>query len=152
MEPIKKIYDEFLTVNTPVELITEDYCKSSVETNVSSLAFVPDEFLTQELILRAIMIDPNAIQYVSWSKLTPELCMAAVSRDWKLLKRVPIELRTEELCLEACKQNPMAILHVKKQTQNLSDYVIGKNPKMFKYIEDKYLTSEICKKAMSDCV
>lgn len=72
--------------------------------NKVSLRCIPEPLRTPELCVRAVRVNPEALDYVPDNIKTPEFCMMAVKRHWQALKFVPEQWLTEDICMAALLQ------------------------------------------------
>lgn len=86
------------------------------------LAYVPPEFLTPEICMKAVIGNPLSLQYVPKEFLNPIICEKATVGDSRSLRFVPQKYKTQEMCMSCFAESVEA----------------------FPYIPKKYLTIEMC--------
>ena len=92
--------------------ITYEMCLVAVEKTGYSLEYVPVEFRTRELILKAVKRNGEAIRFVSEEQITEEMCRVAVQQTGLALMYVPSEFKTHDLCAQAVEDEPEVIKYV----------------------------------------
>ena len=70
---------------------------------------VTKQYLTKALIIKALGLYGDTLQYIDIDIQTPELCYIAVKQTGFALKFVKDEYKTYELCLMAVKDNGYAL-------------------------------------------
>ena len=84
------------------------------------IKYVPERYMTPELVQISFNISPCCIDSVLEEYLTEELCMLSVRNDGKSIRFIPSELVNKELVEAALEQSPRAIEFVppRFQTKN----------------------------------
>lgn len=90
----------------PRQFRTEDLCLRAVDIDGAALRDVPDEVKTYDICYRAIRHNGTELDCVPYRFLDEQMCLAAVSDDGEALRSVPEHLKTEELCWIAMRTRP----------------------------------------------
>lgn len=128
--------------NTSIQTYTR--CLEAVKYNPSTIAYINDEYKTNELYMEALSRDGFILKQIA--NKTPELCKLAVSTCGLVLKWVPEQ--TQELCDLAVKQDISAFYYVKDEfkTPELCMHVVKKDGLQLSLIENQ--TIELCREAI----
>ncbi len=112
------------------------------------IAFVPNEFLTKELLEKCVRYSPLSLRDVPSKKKTKELVKLAVSLNGLALKYVPPRWYTEEMVAIALENNSLAIKYVPANyiTQELCDRLFDTDYRTFPYFPENFVTFEMCLK------
>ena len=125
------------------ENITPELCWKSVKYDGAMIFYVPEEYLTQELLDEAVIVKPPSRGTYPIIYMTAEMCMPAVSRKGELLKYVPKQIHTPELCNAAIYNYPLAIQWATR-TQELCENAVKLNPKAIVDVDLEFKTQEMC--------
>ena len=140
-----------------IKVWSEELAKAVVEEKGSNLKYVPEKYMTDDIINVAAR-DPASLPWIPKEKRTAEIILTAVKKLGSMLahvepdqelcdmateenpdniKYVPEEYQTKEIIWKALRHNPSNIEHVKKQTKEMEEYVVKKNPELVYYIKNK---------------
>ena len=126
--------------NVELRTITiEDVSKNGLLLNC-----IPMEFRTDEMCIKAIAQNPEALQFVpnDKKKLFEKIICYNKKKitDWRELQY--IENQTEEMCLEAVKQNGYALEYVENQTEEICFEAVKQNGRALQFVKNQ--TENIC--------
>ena len=71
--------------------------------NIDMIEYIPDDFITAELALKAVSHNGMNIRYIPDELIDFHLCEIAVDQNGCSLEFIPNEFKTEELCITALK-------------------------------------------------
>lgn len=110
------------------------------------IAFVPSEYLTKELMTKAVEKFPLCIKDIPSNRMTKALSVAAVKKNALALRFVPRKFVTEEMALTAIDQHAWAIRFVPEEflTKEICDDCFKKDMSLMAYFPLKYITREMC--------
>lgn len=113
------------------------------------IALVPKDFLSDELIKKAVSYSPFCFRDIDGRKITKELAFLAVKTNGLSLKYLPDRYLTGEFASLAIESEPMSIQYIPKSfiTQELCDKCLKKNYMSFAYIPEEFITESMCLKA-----
>lgn len=119
-----------------------------IETFQSNVFYKPDkiESMSENVIIAAIISNPDLLEKLSVEKQTKKICYAALNSDGLSLKY--IKNQTKKICKIALKQNGLALEFVKKELldNEIYEIAIRTTPKAIKFVQNK--TIELCALAM----
>jgi len=153
--------------------MTPELATYIVEREIHAFKFIPDEFKTPELSLKAVTLSGRNLEFVP--NKTQEICTMANNQSSSAFQFVPIEFRDEEvyykaiqngsiqlkdipvnniskrMCLTSVKQQSTTIDSVPKKYKTLEFYleVFESNKNIFKNIPKEILTDNICTRALN---
>lgn len=112
------------------------------------IAFVPEKFMSDELLIKSVTYSPFCIKDIPNRKLTKELINIAVSNNGLSLEFVPRKRITNKIVNLAVSSDPLALQYVPKKyiNQELSNYAFELDYHSFSYIPEEYITVEMCLK------
>ena len=90
----------------------------------SLLSFIPQKFLTEELVERAVKLRPSE------------------------LRDAPDELISKDICLWAIDQDPMNLKYIRNPDNSILEYALQKNPRTIMVAPKWRLTFELCRMAL----
>lgn len=127
----------------PKDQITPELCWKSVKYDGAMIFYVPEEYLTQELLDEAVVTKypPRGTYPIVY--MTAEMCMPAVSRKGELLKYVPQRIHTLELCKAAIANYPRAIQWATR-TKELCENAVKANPMAIVDVDLEFKSQEMC--------
>jgi hypothetical protein len=143
-------YNGWNIVHTPLEF-KKDIYGIAVKNNGMSILLIPDDILTEELILAACMNTMEAFIYIPDKLKTEKLCIVLAQWSGLLYKYLPLSLQTHDFRLKVVKVNGLAIRHIPKNLRNIDLYVEAykQNPEVIKeipYFSRKYISNYITRK------
>ena len=105
---------------------TYELCLATVKRNAYSIGFVPEEFMTNEMVLAAVnapYVYCNSVLYeIDKKYYTSEVCMAAVTKNGFGLGCVPENLQTPEVIEAALSSTEWALSYI-KNTETRRKYI-----------------------------
>lgn len=101
-----------------------------LEANPLTLAYLPRDSQTPEIVLKAVEKNGLALAYVDKAKIDEDLCMAAVKNNGCSLEFVPKEIKTETLEMAAIAQDAFALSFCREKTKPLCEAAFKVNPKV----------------------
>ena len=140
----------------------------------SALPWVPAKHKDEAMIIAALNVYGQALEYIEKTKRTPKFCEIAVKEDPVALRYVPLQLktfemikeavsrcgrtlryvpfryRTPEICEIAVEQDYTAIFEVplKLRSKKMCAYVIRKDPMALQFAPRKMLNEKFCLKVL----
>lgn len=106
IKALDKKEDRERLLSLPDKFKTQRICDIAVKMNAYDFAFVPRQFITQEMCMDACSSKyGSALEYVPLEMRTTEICKASVARSADNIKFVPVPLRSTELCINAILQD-----------------------------------------------
>ena len=72
----------------------------------SVLEFVPEKFMSEELVILAVRLYPENLKYAPSQYISPALCSEVVEKNPKAISVVPDKMLTIELCKNALRRAP----------------------------------------------
>lgn len=122
--------DRSVLAFVPQEYLTEELCEIAVSRNGEALRDVPDTMRTAALCGVAVREYGPALEYVPMQHRTKELCYAAVAEFGMALAFVPSEQLDEELVRCAVATAPMAVQFAPRHlmTEELWVFILGRHP------------------------
>ena len=85
---------------------TQGMCNEIVHIKQSSLAFVPDNFKTQEMYSKVVENEPYTLKFVPVHLKTAGMCKRAIEKYLHPMRDVPDHLKTHDICNKAVEENP----------------------------------------------
>jgi hypothetical protein len=174
---ISKNFSNAIFEAIPESRLSEKICIAALYAvdRPSDLYRLPVQARTYRVCLTAVQLDGENINFVPREILDKAICAAAVAKTGRSLSRVPMHFRTPEICEIAVRQDGGALLAVPKPQRNLAlcelalptaGWALGLIPEELrtaemceaaverdgafglKHVPKKFLTQEICLKAM----
>lgn len=121
----------------PENLLSEDLILKAVTENGKALRFVPENLRTEGICKEAVKSSADALQYVPEDIRDQDLCYSAVSRNGLMLRFVPENLRTPEMCISAVTRNALASQYVPENLVYYVESFYSLNSGRLKYWENK---------------
>ena len=85
---------------------TQGMCNEIVHIKQRSLAFVPDNFKTQEMYSKVVENEPYTLKFVPVHLKTAGMCKRAIEKYLHPMRDVPDHLKTHGICNKAVEENP----------------------------------------------
>lgn len=133
----------------------KEICKAAVNANGYAIKYVPQKFLSKQLIKDAI--NAPASEKMNWSiesiiSWLPKRCMseeivAMITKRWPIsLRVVPMEFVTPALCNELVLLDPTNLRYIPVQlmSKDLIDNALRENPRVILYLPNEKLTEKRC--------
>lgn len=100
----------------PVERKTEAVCYAEVLRDYKSFYYIPEEVLSDRIIIRALQYLPPVFTQIKDKFKTEAVCIAAINRypDHKLIFEIPPASQTEQVIITALEYQPFYISVVDK--------------------------------------
>lgn len=143
-------YDDILLkdINKYKEIIERAKIKGERlgDWNKYPIAFVPTQFISKELLIKAVKYSPFCIRDIPKRKLTEELINIAVNGNGLSLEYVPRKYITDEVINIAVLNNPFAIQYAPKEyiTNEIINLAVSNNPFVIQSIPKEYINQELC--------
>jgi len=120
-----------------------------VDKNAYIIQYIPRNFFTEELCLRAINNTPYAIEYIPNNMITYEMCLECIKKNPSLIKIICLKFPsqiTHELCYNAVLKDGYVILDIPTQfmTEELCFLALRTNVRIIEYIKEEYKSKRIC--------
>ena len=135
----------------PEEYITKELLELAVKQNGLALRYVQEEYRTPDLCEIAIQQDGRLLLYVPKKLRTKELCELAIKENGYALADIPYSLITKELCELAVKQNGLALAHLLGEhrfNEDIYKLAVQQNGRALGYVPEKLITPELCEIAV----
>ncbi len=130
----------------PKDRRDEELCRLAVQSSDIALSHVPKEFLTEEMYHWAVSHSGYALDYVPPSLVTFDLCQLAFETNFGAIKFIPKEFQTIEMLITLVgKYFCSDLRHIDESIWNeeLALTLIKQRPKIYEYVPDCCLTTEI---------
>lgn len=134
---------------------TQEMMMLAIEKEPTSLDDIHEDDKSMEMCLHAVSKCQGALAYVPKQFLTEELCNVAIRapstpHESPALRYVPIHMQTPAMCLVAVKANPYAIRYVVNQTEDLCLLAIANNFNCIIDIDPDKQTDRVCDAAIKE--
>lgn len=135
-----------------------DICKRHFKDFPGAIAYVPEQYMTEELCIAAIegacrssWDEQDIWNYIPSKMLTYEVCKTAAGCNRYTLEHIPSEYKTAELFSEAVKKFGELLKSVPRDCQSKEMYLnsVVQNGGNLKYVPPQERTQEICMAAFN---
>ena len=135
----------------PHSFRTPQRCLDAVKFHSVNLNAIPQDKITQEILLEAVKHDGNIIFRIPITNRTPEMYLSAVSNQPKVIEEMPKDLINNEIANVAVSKNPSLIKHVPTPILSSKTILLAlqQDGKTIEYIDKTLLTPELCQIAFN---
>ena len=131
MEDVKSVFCSIFLDGTfaslPPERRTELVCLAALQADPMHLKYVPEKYLSDELILSVLRMNGAMLSDIDENRRTPEMYAAALETDGRALMYFPKETITPECAMKAVKLDGTAL----------------------EFVPENLITPELCRAALS---
>lgn len=126
---------------------TQDLCDYVINHYPELFKYVPKEYQTNELCIKAVTSHPDNLIYIC--DQTKELCDLSLEKsDYKTIIHVNTKFLTDELYNKCAEKDGMLLQYMFWQTYEICNKAVHNNITSFKFVEDEFKTEELCKYAI----
>ena len=136
----------------PLEYLTEEVCLNALKGNHyfrNIIKYFPKTLLTNEFVNKIIDVKGRYLKYLSEDFINDDLILRAVKQDLCAVKYLPKKFETDDIYIALFNIDSQVLKYIDSPSEAFCEYVISKDPASFSYLKNKStLTYNLCKRAV----